>query len=93
MNALPKYTCIKQVSALKIDHIQLRVEEGASKISLIPELANLYGPIEVTHEWYERHRPENGGYYVVYEDGNASYSPAAAFEKGYTLAEVEAPDA
>lgn len=26
-----------------------------------------------------------GGYYVVYEDGYESWSPAEAFEKGYTL--------
>ena len=28
--------------------------------------------------------PEVGGYYVVYEDGYKSFSPAGAFESGYT---------
>ena len=45
-----------------------------------------YGPIKVSHYgYYEKHRPEPGGYYVVYDDGYKSYSPAKAFEDGYTL--------
>lgn len=35
-----------------------------------------------------KHDPEVGGYFVRYEDGYTSYSPAAAFEGGYT--ELEA---
>lgn len=35
-------------------------------------------------DYMERHNPEVGGYYVVYEDGFVSYSPAGPFEKGYT---------
>jgi hypothetical protein len=31
-----------------------------------------------------KHAPEVGGYYVVYADGYKSYSPAKAFEDGYT---------
>lgn len=34
-----------------------------------------------------KHAPEVGGYFVRYEDGYTSYSPAAAFESGYTLEE------
>ena len=36
-------------------------------------------------EWLDKHNPEVGGYYVVYEDGYKSFSPAKAFEEGYTL--------
>lgn len=32
-----------------------------------------------------KHNPQPGGYYVVYEDGYKSFSPAAAFESGYSL--------
>lgn len=32
-----------------------------------------------------KHKPEVGGYYVVYKDGYKSFSPAAAFDEGYTL--------
>ena len=31
----------------------------------------------------DRHKPKAGGYYVVYDDGYKSYSPAKAFEEGY----------
>lgn len=40
--------------------------------------------IEVSAEFMAKHKPEPGGYYVVYKDGYASFSPAAAFEDGYT---------
>jgi hypothetical protein len=39
----------------------------------------------VSLEYLDKHSPQAGGYYVVYEDGYRSYSPAAAFEAGYTL--------
>ncbi|MCX6845050.1 MAG: hypothetical protein NTU84_00535 [Verrucomicrobia bacterium] len=45
-----------------------------------------YLPIHVTHDYVHKHKPEVGGYYVVYADGYKSYSPAKAFEEGYTLA-------
>jgi hypothetical protein len=44
-----------------------------------------YGPFEVTAAYVRKHGPEVGGYYVVYEDGYKSYSPAEAFEGGYSL--------
>jgi hypothetical protein len=31
-----------------------------------------------------KHSPEAGGYYVQYKDGYTSFSPAEAFEEGYT---------
>jgi site-specific recombinase XerD len=49
----------------------------------------MYGsglPIHVRHDYVHKHKPEAGGYYVVYADGYKSYSPAKAFEEGYTLA-------
>lgn len=41
-------------------------------------------PLCVSADWYRRHKPVAGGYYVVYEDGYASYSPAEPFEAGYS---------
>ena len=38
-----------------------------------------------TPNYMHKHKPEVGGYYVVYEDGYKSFSPAGAFESGYTL--------
>ena len=37
----------------------------------------------------QKHNPQSGGYYVRYEDGYESYSPAEAFESGYTPIEEE----
>lgn len=38
----------------------------------------------VTAAYMEKHKPEVGGYWVLYEDGYQSWSPAEAFESGYT---------
>lgn len=38
---------------------------------------------KVKPEVFARGIPEPGSYFVVYEDGYQSWSPAAAFEKGY----------
>jgi hypothetical protein len=42
-------------------------------------------PIPVTAAYLAKHEPQVGGYLVIYDDGYYSYSPAAAFEAGYTL--------
>ena len=34
-------------------------------------------------EYMTKHAPQVGGYYVLYEDGYASFSPAQPFEAGY----------
>lgn len=88
---LPKYNCYKQVSALRIKEIrqapadQEAVNPGGDWI-LIPYEEG-YPPVVVGHyNYYEKHRPEVGGYYVVYADGYKSYSPKQAFEEGYSLA-------
>jgi hypothetical protein len=76
--ALPRYKCHKEVHALKIGAVSV------INRMLIPVDLN-YGPIRVTTDYLAKHRPETGGYYVVYDDGYLSYSPAEPFEKGYTL--------
>jgi hypothetical protein len=43
-----------------------------------------YAPIPVSFEYLRKHNPQVGGYYVVYADGYKSWSPAQAFEEGYT---------
>lgn len=43
------------------------------------------GPIPFDAEFYTKHKPEAGSYYVIYEDGYTSISPAKAFEDGYTI--------
>ena len=38
----------------------------------------------VDSAWEFKHQPQVGGYLVRYADGYLSYSPAKAFEEGYT---------
>lgn len=87
---LPMYQCHKQVWALKIkaivSDISLAKEEGRETTggaTITPEEEG-YAPFEVKADYVRKHCPQAGGYYVVYEDGYASYSPAKAFERGYT---------
>lgn len=82
---LPRYQCHKQVCALKIHSVK-RVPTGNAGVSheIVPEDTR-YAPFTVSIEYIGKHEPVAGGYYVVYDDGYLSYSPAAAFESGYTL--------
>jgi hypothetical protein len=82
---MPRYRCHKEVWALKIKEIT-RVPSGNATVthSIVPE-DRRYAPFVVSLEYLDKHSPQAGGYYVVYEDGYRSYSPAAAFEAGYTL--------
>jgi hypothetical protein len=73
--AWPKYKCHKEVWALKILEVR-----GAEGMLIVEEP---YGPINVGVSFIERHRPETGGYWVQYDDGYTSFSPARAFESGY----------
>ena len=88
---MPKYICHKTVWALKITEVvldstlaQKENRETTGGAFLTPDDGR-YGQITVDHEYIRKHNPEAGGYYVVYEDGYKSFSPAEAFEKGYTL--------
>ena len=75
MRPLPRYTCHKQVWALKIKSVEadsLTFEDDG------------YAPRAVDPRYIAKHSPQPGGYWVQYEDGYESYSPAEAFEQGYT---------
>jgi hypothetical protein len=79
---LPLYQCRKKVQALKIKKIVL-TEYGAK---LIPEDIN-YTTFLVNTKYIKKHSPQDGGYFVLYDDEYASFSPAKAFEDGYSLIE------
>jgi len=76
---MPKYRCHKEVRALKIKEVW--ITDRAARLAFEEPG---YAPVEVPREWYWKHSPVPGGYYVTYEDGYTSYSPAKAFEDGYT---------
>lgn len=96
MNAeteMPKYKCHKEVHALKIKDIMRMTEESFTEgddpvvSHLVTPVEEGYAPFSVDDAWFKKHEPQAGGYYVVYADGYKLYSPADAFEDGYTLIE------
>ncbi|HWQ10293.1 MAG TPA: hypothetical protein VN436_14330 [Holophaga sp.] len=77
---LPLYECHKQVRAAKIKML----------------VSDAHGPyiitdtglrIRVEANYIAKHMPTPGGYFVLYGDGYQSFSPAAAFEQGYSRVE------
>ena len=87
MREMPKYNCHKKVWALKIKSIKLDGEGENRETDGSAELTferSEYEPMQANAEYMRKHKPESGGYYVVYEDGYSSFSPAQAFESGYT---------
>ncbi|MBU0959871.1 MAG: hypothetical protein KKB31_08030 [Nanoarchaeota archaeon] len=83
---LPRYRCYKEVWALKIRTVTDPTERGdesdGSRLLHFEEAG--YGVLRVEHDYVRKHNPQAGGYYVVYRDGYKSFSPAVAFEQGYT---------
>ena len=84
---MPRYKCHKEVHALKIKDIiteDLPVgHKGLPKRYIVPE-DDRYAPFLLPNG-FMRHNPKPGGYFVVYKGGYKSFSPAEAFEDGYTL--------
>ena len=87
---MPRYNCHKQVWALKIAGIKRHNDDSTNSetdgSAMISPAEDGYAPFRVDRDFMQKHKPEVGGYYVVYKDGYKSYSPAQAFEEGYTRA-------
>jgi hypothetical protein len=82
LREMPKYKSHKEVWAFKIKSIEVQTN-GDLKVT--PEEEG-YAPFMINDlEYITKHKPKVGGYYVVYEDGYKSFSPADAFESGNTL--------
>ena len=82
---LPQWKCHKVVRASKIVAIT-NAGNGACDLGL-----EHLSVLRVSKAFMDKHKPERGGYYVRYADGYESYSPAQAFEEGYTLVEEHRP--
>jgi hypothetical protein len=96
---MPRYRSHKTVWALKIKAIELRnatigeleeilrdgrsANEFSGGAAITPEEEG-FAVFLVTREYLLKHNPQVGGYYVVYADGYKSWSPAQAFDEGYT---------
>lgn len=76
---LPQWKCHKVVRAGKIS--LMAADEPNGLLMIHAEPSNM--PFAVPLDFLQRHAPERGGYFVVYEDGYLSYSPAEVFEAGY----------
>lgn len=76
---LPVYKCDKKVEAFKISSFGTASKDITTIFGFNGETAH------VSSSYIDKHDPDVGGYYVRYQDGYESYSPAAAFETGYTL--------
>ncbi|MBD3261328.1 MAG: hypothetical protein GF334_06520 [Candidatus Altiarchaeales archaeon] len=85
---MPRYRCHKEVWALKIAKIERHNENDPNAdtdgSAVITPAEEGFGPFRVDHEYMRKHRPEVGGYFVLYKGGYKSFSPAAPFEEGYT---------
>ena len=79
---MQKYRSFKVVEAFRIYTIE---NPSDDEVRLVGD------GVEETVDvgWFVKHGPEVGGYFVRYQDGYRSYSPAEAFASGYRL--VEAP--
>ncbi|MGI9490474.1 MAG: hypothetical protein ACR2RF_32195 [Geminicoccaceae bacterium] len=84
---MPRYKSHKEVWALKIADIQApdlpENAETDGSLVIVPAEEG-YAPFTVDPAYVQKHEPQIGGYYVVYKDGYKSWSPAEAFEEGYT---------
>lgn len=76
---LPRWKCHKEVGAFKIAIIDFSGPDGALLVGKDYTYA-----VRVGREYFRKHRPEVGGYYVAYKGGYESFSPAQDFEDGYT---------
>ena len=81
---MPKYKCHKEVWALKIKSVVNAPPTCPENWAALEIEDEGFAPVTVDDKFMAKHKPEAGGYYVVYADGYKSYSPAKAFEDGYT---------
>lgn len=72
---MPRYQSHKKVWALKIAKV-----DGYTLSFAEPG----YAPMRVDPQMFGRYTAAPGDYYVQYDDGYKSISPAKAFEEGYT---------
>lgn len=85
MTEMPRYRSHKEVWALKIKDIGYHGDsDNGTTGGRITPADEGYAPFEVDGEYMTKHKPHVGGYYVQYKGGYKSFSPADAFEEGYT---------
>lgn len=88
---MPRYRSHKEVWALKIAAIEFDADKARADgnretdgTATITPVEPGYAPFAVDAAYVRKHEPKAGGYYVAYSGGYKSWSPADAFEAGYT---------
>lgn len=83
--ALPRWKCHKEVDAVKIAAIEIgpRSESDGTGYFIVPADKTVQR-FEISVDYFVKFSPRPGGYYVRYDDDYQSFSPALAFEEGYT---------
>lgn len=77
-----RYQCHKIVEAFDIEKIK-PVDSLMGNADLVSSNGNCV--VRKDRAWMKKHDPQVGGYFVRYTDGYESYSPADAFEAGYSV--------
>jgi hypothetical protein len=79
---MPLYRSHKQVRALEIKEVQR--DDESMRVRLI--FVDSEHPLNFipNDPIFARYKPQPGDFFVVYEDGYQSFSPAQAFREGYT---------
>ena len=84
---LPRWKCHKEVYADRIREIQemdANSERASHDDSGLRWILDCAAFIVVTNDLIARGQPQVGDYFVQYDDGYLSWSPAKPFEDGYT---------
>jgi hypothetical protein len=80
---MPRYQCHKKVWALRLSDVEINNDTGEARLT---PMGRVYAPFDAPDGWSKRYHgsDDDTGYYVVYDDGYASWSPTKAFEDGYS---------
>ena len=82
-SALPEWVSHKRVWAAKIVELHFFGKKSPWFQAARADL-DCGHSVTLGREYLAKHQPQVGGYYVRYQDGYESWSPAEAFEGGYT---------
>lgn len=81
--AIDTWQSTKVVHALPIAGVTWTDPVGVNGYRLMFNHPASPDPVSVTEEWYSKFEPGPGWYYVIYEGGYTSCSPAHKFVSGY----------
>jgi hypothetical protein len=77
-------TACRRCERCEWEQKRMAAGEGSSLGAWLIPAEDGYSGFFVTGDYLHKHNPQVGGYFVQYDDGYKSFSPARAFEEGYT---------